>query len=132
MPLPGWKETDVRVLSSPRMGAEFVQMLLDVKPGGSGERPSDGRVENFLYLLQGEVELRLGTAKHSLGEGGYALLPHTSGFAVKSATGAKVIWVQKAYEIGGGDRSREKRSSPTSPTFLPSTTWATRKRNYRR
>jgi (S)-ureidoglycine aminohydrolase len=100
--LPNWKETDVRVLASRRMGAEFVQMLLDIKPGGGGDRPSDGRVENFLYLLNGEAELRVGSAKHSLSEGGYALLPHTSGFALKSADGAKVIWVQKAYESAVG------------------------------
>ena len=100
--LPGWQNTDVRVLTSPRMGAEFVEHLLDMKAGASGQRPSDGRVENFFYLLDGEAELRLsGGAKHALTPGSYALVPHTLGFSIKSA-GAKIIWVQKVYEPAVG------------------------------
>jgi (S)-ureidoglycine aminohydrolase len=100
--LPGWRDTDIRVLTSPRMGAEFVEYWLDIKAGGSGERPSDGRVENFFYVLNGEAELRSGAAKHILTTGGYALLPPSVGFAIKSAGGAKVLWLQKAYESAVG------------------------------
>jgi (S)-ureidoglycine aminohydrolase len=101
--LPGWQRTDVRVLAGPRMGAEFAEYLLEINPGGGGERPTDGRVENFFYLLDGEAELRLtGGAKHHLTSGSYALIPHSAGFALKSDAGAKALWLQKVYESAVG------------------------------
>lgn len=101
--LPGWDNTDIRVLASPRMGAQFVEYFLDIKAGGGGDRPADGRIENFIYLLDGGAELRLsGGSKNQLTAGSYALSPHSAGFSIKSAAGAKAIWVQKAYEPAVG------------------------------
>ncbi len=73
-PLPGWSGTQGIVLISPAMGARFSQYLALMDVGGSSAPPLGG-VERFLYVLEGELELKTDAGCETLAAGGYAFLP---------------------------------------------------------
>jgi (S)-ureidoglycine aminohydrolase len=96
--LPRWRDTEVRILTAPAMGAEFVQYLLDLRPGGGTRHEPDNVAEVFLYLLSGEAELILNGGRRVLVEGGYALIPHTSSFQLSATTDCRMLMLRKAFQ----------------------------------
>jgi (S)-ureidoglycine aminohydrolase len=100
--LPKWRDTEVRILTSPAMGAEFVQYLLDVKPGGGTRHEPDSVAQVFLYLLAGEAELILNGAAKALTEGSYALIPHTSTFNFTAGSECRILMLRKRFEPAKG------------------------------
>lgn len=101
--LPQWPGVEARVLASPALGAAFVEYLLDPKKGQGGGGKADGRTETFFYVVAGRVDLTAGGTKHSLAEGGYALVPPTADYAVAAAADSRLIALKKAYEpLAGG------------------------------
>jgi (S)-ureidoglycine aminohydrolase len=86
------------VLASPALGAEFVECLLEPKAGQGGAAEADGRVETFLYVVVGGVDLTIDGKKHPLQAGGYALVPPTAGFAVRATSDSRLVMLKKAYE----------------------------------
>jgi (S)-ureidoglycine aminohydrolase len=96
--LPHWRDTEVRILTSPAMGAQFVQYLLDLKQGGGTRHEPDSVAEVFLYLLSGEAELILNGGRNVLAEGGYALIPHTSSFQLNATSDCRMLMLRKAFE----------------------------------
>lgn len=100
--LPQWTATEARVLASPALGAEFVQYLLDIETGGGTKHEADGQIEIFFYILSGKVELRVGGDGHTLGEGGYALIPRSDGFSLSASAQSRVIALRKRFEPAPG------------------------------
>ena len=96
--LPHWNATEARVLAAPALGAQFVEYLMTLQPGGGVQHAADGRVETFFYLLSGQAELTIAGRKHALGEGGFALAPHTADYALRAATATTMLVLRKAYE----------------------------------
>src|SRR5208282_1801157 len=78
--LPEWPDASVRVLAGPALGAGFVEYLLDLKKGQGGKHEADGQIEFFFYVLSGAATLSIGSARHALEDGGYALVPPDSAF----------------------------------------------------
>jgi (S)-ureidoglycine aminohydrolase len=99
--LPSWTNTEARVLASPAMGARFVQHHLTIAPGGGTKRAADGRVESFLFVLSGRATLQL-QGRQSLGVGGFAFVPHTSGFELSADEPTTALLLQKVYEPATG------------------------------
>jgi (S)-ureidoglycine aminohydrolase len=100
--LPHWSGTEARILASPALGAEFVQYLLHLQPGGGTERPADGATELFVYLLSGEAELTLDGRTHALAEGGFALVPRTAAYRVAATTACSLLALRKRFEPAEG------------------------------
>jgi len=96
--LPQWPGVEARVLASPALGAEFVECLLEPKAGQGGGAEADGRVETFIYVVVGGVDLTIDGKKHLLQAGGYALVPPTAGFAVRATSDSRLVMLKKAYE----------------------------------
>src|SRR4051794_36374481 len=82
--LPQWQLTEARVLASPRLGAHFVQYLLDVQPEGGTRHAADNVIESFFYCLSGEAKMTLVGRDNTLTTGGFAFVPHTSEFQLKA------------------------------------------------
>jgi (S)-ureidoglycine aminohydrolase len=101
--LPFWDKTRVWILSRPLSGfAEtFSQYIMEVEPGGGSSRPEpDAGAEGVLFVMEGEVTVKLGRKSHRLQPGGYAYLPPSSGWTLKN-TGkapARFHWIRKLYE----------------------------------
>jgi (S)-ureidoglycine aminohydrolase len=99
--LPEWRETGVRILAAPAMGARFAQYLLDVRAGGGSEQALRAGIETFFYVLEGGVTLEAGGRRHALGSGGYAYLKPGSRFALSAKAPARVLWLKKVYQPFG-------------------------------
>ena len=100
--LPHWKDAEVRILTSPAMGAGFVQYLVDLKPGGGTRHEPDGVAEVFLYVLSGEADLILNGGRNALVEGSFALIPHTSSFQLTATADCRMLMLRKAFEVVKG------------------------------
>jgi (S)-ureidoglycine aminohydrolase len=97
--LPGWGDASVRVLISPAMGAEFVQVLIELPAGKSGKWAAAAGVETFVYVLSG-VGVVNGKKVTS---GGFALLPPKTAVSAKAGEeGLSLMVFRKRYEAAAG------------------------------
>ena len=67
--LPQWPGVEARVLASPALGAEFVEELIDPRKGQGGEAKADGRVETFLFVVSGGIDLAVDGKRQLRGRG---------------------------------------------------------------
>src|SRR5258706_451415 len=51
--LPTWPDAQVKVLASPALGAQFVQLLIDLPAGKRGMFDKDGHTETFYFVRAG-------------------------------------------------------------------------------
>ncbi len=101
--LPDWKLTDVRILAAPVLGANFIEYLLNLKPGASAAVAAGGKIETFFYVLSGSVKLTIDKSNsHALAAGGFALLPPTASYEVSAAAPAQVLMLKKRFEPAPG------------------------------
>ena len=102
--LPFWEKTRVWIIARPLSGfAEtFSQYIVEVAPGGGSDRPEpDPGAEGVLFVVAGEVTVRLDGAAHTLTAGGYAYLPPGSAWTLRNSHAtatARFHWFRKAYE----------------------------------
>src|SRR5260370_5786214 len=93
-PLPGASGVEFVVHAAPRMGAAFTQLTAEFSSGGMlGTAPA----QRFLFVLQGELILELGTATHRLAENGFAYLPHGTAHTVRAEANARAAIIEKPY-----------------------------------
>ena len=100
---PYWDKTKAYVLTSPDMSHETDwcwHIVYCEKGGGSQEPESEAGVEGFLFVLGGQMLLKVGADKHELTEGGFAYMPPDTGWSVLNPSDdtLKFIWVRKLYQ----------------------------------
>jgi (S)-ureidoglycine aminohydrolase len=133
--LPFWDKTRLWVISRPLSGfAEtFSQYIMEVSPGGGSDKPEpDRQAEGVLFVVEGELSLRLAGETHVMMPGGYAFIPPASDWSVRNrAEGpARFHWIRKAYEpVDGLDAPTPLvlNEKDVTPTPMPGTEgkWAT-------
>ena len=96
--LPTWPGVEARVLASPALGAAFVEELIDLKKGQGGGTEADGRVETFLHVISGSIELTVDGRTQPLGPGGYCLVPPTADYTAAGTSDSRLILLKKVYE----------------------------------
>lgn len=86
--IPGIEGCKVSIVASPKMGASFVQYIIEAAKGGGttelfGREPE---IETFLYVVDGEADITVEGKKYHMSGGGYAFAPagvglgfHTTG-----------------------------------------------------
>ena len=104
--LPQYRDTIVRVLTGPVMGAAFAQYVLEIAPGGGTPAAfgEDG-IQHFFYVLSGEARIVVaGGAAQALTAGGFAYLPPATSFTLRneSAETLRVLALRKRYEAAPG------------------------------
>jgi (S)-ureidoglycine aminohydrolase len=100
--LPRWKETEARVLAAPALRADFVQMLLNIQPGGGVNQPNDDRTQTFLYVLGGGIEITIGGHRVLVAAGGFAYVPHAADYELRAPVASSVLLLRKRYEPVSG------------------------------
>lgn len=105
--LPFWDKTRAWVLARPLSGfAEtFSQYIVEVAPGGGSTRPeTDPNAQGVLFVVDGEVTLRIGETPHAMAPGGYAYLPPGCDWSLANDSDAptRFHWVRKAYQAVDG------------------------------
>jgi (S)-ureidoglycine aminohydrolase len=98
--LPNFKNTVARIQAAPAIGANFVQMLLEMAPAAITERPLDADLEHFFYVLEGTVALEGEGITEKLSPGGFGYLPEGAPVSVSNPTEetSKVIWIKRRFE----------------------------------
>ncbi len=98
--LPQFQGVDAQVLATPQIGAKFVQHELLVNPNGGTAKPLEDELEQFLYVLEGEIDFELEGKTHKLSEGGFSWLPPHSvyEFVNKGEARSRVVWIRRRYE----------------------------------
>jgi (S)-ureidoglycine aminohydrolase len=92
--LPGWSGCTAHVLISAVMGARFSQYLIALDGSGHGMGDTAGD-EWFFYVVSGSISVN-GIA---LAQGGYAFVPPSSTYEVRSAASDSTLLVfRKAHE----------------------------------
>ena len=105
--LPFWDKTRLWVLARPLTGfAEtFSQYIMEVGPGGGSDRPElDDLAEGVIFVVDGELELKLNGVEHKLVPGGYAFIPPRTNWTLHNRSGklASFHWLRKHYEAVDG------------------------------
>ncbi|MBR0750571.1 (S)-ureidoglycine aminohydrolase [Bradyrhizobium jicamae] len=105
--LPHWDKARFWVLARPLSGfAEtFSHYLAEVAPGGGSKSPEpDPDAQGVLFVVGGELSLRIGETDHVLQPGGFAYLPPGVSWSVRNAgTGtANFHWIRKLYQRVAG------------------------------
>lgn len=105
--LPHWDKSRAWIIARPLTGfAEtFSQYIMEIEPGGGSHRPeTDGGIESVLFVVAGEVALRLPTGNERLEAGGYAYVPAGTDWAIRNegTATARFHWIRKEYEAVAG------------------------------
>jgi (S)-ureidoglycine aminohydrolase len=99
-PLPGAIGVEFVVHAAPQLGAQFTQMTAEFAAGGTlGPAPA----QRFIYVLEGELELRAGGDKHILEPDGFAYLPQGAQHTVTALAKSRAAVIEKPYEALTGD-----------------------------
>jgi len=133
--LPFWDGTRAWVIARPLSGfAEtFSQYVMEVQPGGGSDRPEpDQDAEGVLFVVEGEITVKIGGKSHRMKPGGYAFLPPGSQWSIanRSRSEARFHWIRKAYEAVDGIEVPEPifvNENDVAPIPMPDTggRWAT-------
>ena len=133
--LPFWEDTRLWVLSRPLSGfAEtFSQYIMEVAPGGGSDKPEpDANAEGVLFVVEGELTLRLAGETYTMTPGGYAFIPPASDWSVHNRGDGPVRfhWIRKAYEAVEGLSAPDPivaNETDITPSPMPGTDgkWAT-------
>ena len=135
--LPHWEKSRAWIIARPLSGfAEtFSQYIMEVEPGGGSDRPdTDSGIECVMFVVSGEITLKMAGSTHRLPAGGYAFVPPNVPYAVRNegATPARFHWIRKEYEsVAGIDRppSFVAQETDVAPVGMPGTDgrWATQR-----
>lgn len=134
---PHWDKARFWVLARPLSGfAEtFSQYLAEVAPGGGSELPDlDDTAESALFVVGGELELRIDDDIHALTAGSFAFLAPGQKWTLYNTTDAVASfhWIRKQYEVVPGvevPSSYVAHADDIAPDPVPDTngTWATQR-----
>ncbi len=84
--IPGIENCRVSIVASPKMGASFVEYVVEAAPGGgtADAWPGEPQVESFLYLIEGDLSASAGGETRALTQGGYLFSPEGEGLSFKN------------------------------------------------
>lgn len=92
------------IVASPKMGAGFVQYVVEASSEGKTIEPfgAEEGVEAFLYVVEGEMQLTVGKQEFTAVAGGYAYAPAGTGisFVTKSEHAKLLLYKQKYIPYG--------------------------------
>jgi (S)-ureidoglycine aminohydrolase len=98
--LPHFNGVLAQVLATPQHGARFVEHELLVEANGGTAGTRDEAFEQFLFVLEGEVEFRLEGKLHKLVQGSFSWLPPNAAyeFANKGEDLSRLVWIRRRYQ----------------------------------
>lgn len=133
--LPHWDDTRVWVLARPLSGfAEtFSHYLMEIAPAGGSEMPEpEGDAEGALFVVGGELILKLAERECELRPGSFAYVPPGCAWSIRNRGPgpAQVHWIRKLYQRVPGLAAPEAiviNEDSVEPVAMPGTEgrWAT-------
>jgi len=98
--IPGFEGVLAQVLSTPQHGAKFVEHELLVETNGHTTGHRSEELEQFFFILEGQVRFDLDGKAHKLVQGSFAWLPPNAvyAFTSDSDTLSRLVWIRRRYE----------------------------------
>lgn len=124
---PKWTKSRAWVLARPMTGfAEtFSQSIIEIAPnGGSADPEPDQRAECVLFVLDGELELKINNDNFILVAGSYVYIPPKQNWTIfnRSDKLARLNWIRKIYSALEGIDPPEpfvKNDKDLEPVSMP-------------
>ena len=133
--LPFWNKTRLWVLARPLSGFSetFSHYIMSVDAnGGSSQPETDMASQSVLFIVSGQLQLKVNEHVHDMQTGGYAYIPAGADWSAKNRAKNTCIfhWIRKRYHsIEGVDLPNAFFTSDqdVTPTEMPDTrgVWAT-------
>lgn len=81
--IPGIHDCRISIVASPKMGASFVQYVVEAKPDGGTDNKwaAQEHIESFLFCISGKLSVAIGNETKELLDGGYAFAPDGEGIS---------------------------------------------------
>lgn len=98
-PLPGMKRCTAVVHAGSAMGAAFTQYTAEFEASGELGAAS---AQRFLYVMEGEIKVKLGAKVTKLVPGGYAFFPEGVAHSVTATHTSRVAVIEKPYRNVSG------------------------------
>lgn len=129
--MPFWNGMRMWVLARPMTGfAEtFSHYIVELDPEGGCDKPeTSAGVQGVLFVVAGELELRIGENKHKLDPGSYVYLAPDEDWSIvnQSSDKATFHWLRKRYQtVEGLDKPDTfvTHELDTAPLEMPDTQW---------
>lgn len=103
--LPGFNNCEMTILATPKLGAEFVDYICRVLPGGGNETGFAGNgIQSFLYVLDGELTVSDGVDTYELTTGGFIYVPEDKQLTFKNngSQATETFLYKKRYQAVEG------------------------------
>lgn len=108
--LPNIEKCKVSIVASPKMGASFVQYVVEVEAGGGTISPfaKEENIESFIYCIEGKLHIKVGEEEYTLTDGGYAFTPEGVGLQFKNVgeQATKLLLYKQVYIKAEGYKAR--------------------------
>lgn len=103
--IPNIKGCKVSIVASPKMGASFVQYIIEATKDGGTTAPfgTDEGIETFIYIVDGSAKIKVGGKEETFHAGGYAYAPAAEGLEFKTVSDTAKILLYKQVYIPCGD-----------------------------
>lgn len=98
--IPHFEKCIISVVASPKLGASFVEYIVEMETGGKNTRGFGGNgIETFVYLIEGNLNVIVDGTKYELTEGGYVYAPPSLSMILEnnSSTSAKFVLYKQRY-----------------------------------
>jgi len=97
--LPGFEGVLAQVLSAPPQGANFVEHELLVESKGHTIKSRTEELEQFFFVLEGQLQFVAEGKAYKLRRGNFAWLPPNTSYAFKSASDSlsRMVWIRRRY-----------------------------------
>ncbi|MCD8037729.1 MAG: (S)-ureidoglycine aminohydrolase [Lachnospiraceae bacterium] len=79
----------VSIVASPKMGAGFVEYMIEACPGGGTSKPfgSESDIECFLYCIEGSIQVIVGEDTKVMAKGEYVYVPVEDALSFTNTSG---------------------------------------------
>jgi (S)-ureidoglycine aminohydrolase len=93
------REAEEQVFVTPKLGADYVMSEVVIRPGGGTVKPFNNRLEHFLFMTEGKLELKLEGSERQLGSGSFAWIPPDTAFEYinRAKEKCRLVWFRRRY-----------------------------------
>jgi (S)-ureidoglycine aminohydrolase len=90
--IPGIEGCRVSIVASPKMGASFVQYIIEAEKDGGTGRPfgNEKDIETFIYVIEGSGNFAAGGKTYPASAGSYLFSPAGTGLEFRNTAAAKM------------------------------------------
>lgn len=108
--VPGFENTNISILGTPRLGASFSDFIAEFLEGGKNTLGFGGKgIETFVYVVSGKLLVSDSEESHELTEGGYAYFPVNEKMYFENAQSepTEAFLYQRKYESIEGHQAHK-------------------------